>query len=159
MFPAAVVHFYLHHLWSMTWIHTTCTLWRKKKNRSAYCATTWHWEHQAMEVMCAETCATIAYCILNMHTYALLSHCPLTGLFSFTGKLVLEHHILQVKVALCKSNLASLPTNMYLNKKKKLEMSNRKVRIYERRKMCCCKVNPVRYRRDVRNDLKASTLL
>lgn len=33
-------------------------------------------------------------------------------------------------------------------KKKKLETSNRKVRIYESRKMCCCKVNPVLYRRN-----------
>ncbi len=99
--------------------------------------------------MCAETYAKVALCNLSVHTCASLILRPPTRriLLSYwkTLKLVLYGQFLQIEV-LNESNLASLCTK-HVFKEKEKKTSNRKVRIYESRKMCGCKVNPVLYRR------------
>lgn len=59
LFLTAVVRFIFTIFWCMTWIPTACTHWRKKKkNRSAYCATIWHWEWSA-SCRVRDVCRTI----------------------------------------------------------------------------------------------------
>lgn len=98
--------------------------------------------------MCAETHAKSALCNPSLHTCASLTLCPPTCRILFSNWNTLKHvlygHVLQIEVRL--SNMASLCTK-HVFKEKEKKTSNRKVRIYESKNMCGCKVNPVLYRR------------
>lgn len=123
------------------------SLKEEKKNRSAYCATIWHWDRcvsghasKCVQKHVQKLHFSIWACI---HVHRWFRVHPRGILFSYrtTCKQVLEEQLLQIEV-----NLASLCAKHVFKEKEKenkLETSNRKVRIYERGKMCGCKVNPV----------------
>lgn len=132
--------------------------WKKKKNRSAYCATIWQWARcvsgHASKCVQKHVQKWNFAMLACVHVHRCFAVRPRRICFSCrnTFKHVLEGwKLLQIGALLIESNQASLCTKHVFKekekKKKTLETSNRKVRIYERRKMCGCKVNPVLNRR------------
>lgn len=121
--------------------HCMHSLEEEKKNRSAYCATIWHWEWSA-SCRVRDVCRTICK---DCTEYA-CAVCALVFLCLNVSHLVLMS-ILEIEVLMSRS----WPLGMIwkkIKKEKKRERSNRKVRIYESRKMCGCKVNPMLYKRN-----------
>lgn len=144
---------YLHHLWLG---FSMLLLKEEKKNRSAYCATIW----QRARCVSGHTSKCVQKHVQRQNFAMLASvhvhrcFCVRLRRICFPRRNTFKHVLedwkrLQIGARLSESNLASLCTKHVFQEKEKkiLETSNRKVRIYERRKMCGCKVNPALNRR------------
>lgn len=146
IFLEAAVHtiFTISDAWLVSSLHA---LTEGEKNRSAHCATTWQWDGcMSGPAICAETYAkSVQTCVplivrpptcRSFFFSLLLEHCKTCFYPDRFWRLKCWWMSLPWPLSLCTKHV-------FKEKEKKVETSNRKVRIYESGKMCGCKVNPV----------------